>query len=71
VPPNRHQLQHEPSVICPPAPVRQRPVLAIGEEHPGTPPTACSAPGCTPAAGRASRPKALHQYGRLVRTIYI
>ena len=44
-PPDRHQPRREPSVICPPAQVRQRPVLAIGEEHPGTPPPACIWPG--------------------------
>jgi hypothetical protein len=38
--------------VPPSAPARQRPVLAIGEEHPGPPPPACSSPDCTPAAGR-------------------
>jgi len=32
-PPDRHRPQREPSVICPTAPGRPRPVLAIGEEH--------------------------------------
>jgi hypothetical protein len=42
------------------------PAPAIGDEHRGTPP-----PTCSPAAGRAPRPKALHEYGRLARTISI
>ena len=36
----------KPGVMWPPAPARQRPVPAIGEEHPGTPPPGCSSPGC-------------------------
>jgi TnpA family transposase len=37
----------------------------------GTPPPACSSPSRTPAAGESTLAKALHKYGRLVRTIYI